>query len=138
MHAHTALTYGRIELSDTSAEPHRRPARDVPSPRSSDGRGGEEPAVGDGMRNLRFDLLRSFLMVAEERQITRAASRLQVSQSGLSRRLRMLEQEVGQPLFVRSTRRVDLTPGGAALLPHAVALLRAAEAASRALAVHAT
>ena len=63
--------------------------------------------------------LEQFVAVAEERHFTRAAQRLNMVQSGLSAAIRGLEEELGGPLFVRSTRRVDLTPAGAVLLDEA-------------------
>ncbi len=60
-----------------------------------------------------------FLAVTEERHFTRAAELLHISQSGLSAGIRSLERELGAPLFERTTRRVELTPAGLALLPHA-------------------
>lgn len=68
------------------------------------------------------------LAVAEERHFTRAAEVAGISQSGLSSAIRGLEEELGAPLFDRTTRRVELTEAGIALLPHARRLL--SEAAS--------
>ena len=63
--------------------------------------------------------LRSFIAVAEELNFTRAASRLFVAQQALSRDIAQLERRLGTPLFVRTTRRVTLTPDGDRLLGRA-------------------
>jgi DNA-binding transcriptional LysR family regulator len=67
--------------------------------------------------------LRAFVAAAEELHFTRAAARLFVAQQALSRDIRRLEERVGTPLFVRSTRRVTLTPEGRRLLERARPLL---------------
>jgi DNA-binding transcriptional LysR family regulator len=63
--------------------------------------------------------LRSFVAAAEELNFTRAAARLFVAQQALSREIAQLEQRLGTPLFVRTTRRVALTPEGERLLVRA-------------------
>jgi DNA-binding transcriptional LysR family regulator len=78
--------------------------------------------------------LDAFVAVAEERNFTRAAARLYLAQSGLSATIRTLEKDLRAPLFVRSTRRVDLTAAGAALLPEARRTLASARAAADAVA----
>jgi DNA-binding transcriptional LysR family regulator len=78
--------------------------------------------------------LEHFVTVAEERHFTRAADLLQISQSGLSASIRSLEQELGTSLFIRSTRRVELTAAGQALLADSVRTLASAAAALNAVA----
>ena len=80
-----------------------------------------EPSRPDTDLDIRS--LRAFVAVAEELHFTRAAARLFVAQQALSRDIRRLEARVGTPLFVRSTRRVTLTPEGRRLLERARPLL---------------
>jgi DNA-binding transcriptional LysR family regulator len=80
-----------------------------------------EPSRPDTDLDIRS--LRAFVAVAEELHFTRAAARLFVAQQALSRDIRKLEERVGTPLFVRSTRRVTLTPEGRRLLERARPLL---------------
>ncbi|MDE3724629.1 LysR family transcriptional regulator [Nocardiopsis sp. N85] len=75
-----------------------------------------------------------FVAVAEERSFTRAAERTHVSQSGLSAAIRTLERELGSPLFHRTTRSVELSPAGFALLPKARGMLDLAAAGRDAVA----
>jgi DNA-binding transcriptional LysR family regulator len=67
--------------------------------------------------------------LADEQQFTRAAAICGVSQSGLSAAIRSLEDELGTTLFERTTRRVEPTESGRALLPHARTMLAQASAA---------
>ena len=73
--------------------------------------------------------LRYFTVAAQELNITRAAQKLHMSQPPLSHQLRLLEEELGAPLFVRGKRRLQLTEEGAALLRRANELLDLAEKA---------
>jgi DNA-binding transcriptional LysR family regulator len=76
-----------------------------------------------------FRQMQYLVTLADEEQFTRAASVCGVSQSGLSAAIRALEDELGTSLFVRTTRRVEPTPAGLALLPHARTMLAQAAAA---------
>ncbi len=71
--------------------------------------------------------LTHFLAVADAHHFTRAATRVHLTQSSLSSSIRALERELGADLFVRSTRRVELTEAGRALLPAAQRAVAAAE-----------
>ena len=58
---------------------------------------------------MEIRLLRYFLAVAREENITRAAESLHISQPSLSRQLMELEQEVGKQLLIRGKRKITLT-----------------------------
>ena len=73
--------------------------------------------------------LRYFIAVAEELHFGRAAERLHMSQSPLSRAIRDLERDLGLVLFIRTTRRVELTPAGTALLEQARRAIAAVDVA---------
>ncbi|MDP9962961.1 DNA-binding transcriptional LysR family regulator [Variovorax paradoxus] len=63
--------------------------------------------------------LRYFVAVAEELNFRRAAERVHVDQTPLSRTIRDLEDKLGVTLFVRSSRKLQLTPAGVKLLAEA-------------------
>jgi LysR family transcriptional regulator, benzoate and cis,cis-muconate-responsive activator of ben and cat genes len=73
--------------------------------------------------------MRYFLALAEERNFTRAAERLHMAQPPLTRQIRALEDELGAPLFVRTTKGVELTEAGQALLDEVPNLLSLAQRA---------
>jgi len=74
--------------------------------------------------NVNLKQLRSFVVVADEGSFVRAAAVLHISQPALSQCIRQLEDQIGSPLFHRTTRRVQLTALGLSFLPHARHLLR--------------
>ncbi|MDF5758170.1 LysR substrate-binding domain-containing protein [Spongiactinospora sp. TRM90649] len=59
------------------------------------------------------------IAVAEELHFGRAAARMHVAQQSVSEQIRRLENEIGAPLFTRTSRRVTLTAVGEAFLPEA-------------------
>ncbi|WP_082621025.1 LysR family transcriptional regulator [Nocardioides sp. Soil796] len=69
--------------------------------------------------------LRVVVVVAEERNFSRAAKRLLVAQSSLSRTVAEVERSVGAALFERTTRHVEVTPDGVAFVAIAERVLAA-------------
>lgn len=78
---------------------------------------------------MEFRHLRHFVAVAEELHFQRAADRIGIEQSPLSRSIRNLEQQLGVTLFERTRRSTRLTVAGERLFVHARALLAAADEA---------
>ena len=77
--------------------------------------------------------LEVFLTVARERRFSRAAEKLFRTQSAVSQTIRKLEQEIGEPLFDRSSREGVLTDAGRVLQEYAEKLLNLREDAQEAL-----
>ncbi|GAB2557012.1 LysR family transcriptional regulator [Kribbella endophytica] len=75
--------------------------------------------------------LQSFVVVAEELNVGRAAVRLHLTQPSLSRQIAALERDLGVELFARVKKRFVLTAAGAAFLDDARDLLRRADDAVR-------
>ncbi|BAQ38051.1 LysR substrate-binding domain-containing protein [Pseudomonas aeruginosa] len=73
--------------------------------------------------------LRCFLAVAEELHFARAAERLHIEQSPLSRAIKELEEELGVVLFARTTRSTRLTRAGKLFLEHVRRVFSALEQA---------
>lgn len=88
--------------------------------------------IGMELRHLRY-----FLAVAQERNFTRAADLLGMAQPPLSRQIRELEEELGQPLFDRESRPVALTDAGRLLLDHAQRVMNATGQLKAAMKLHA-
>lgn len=72
----------------------------------------------ESIGSLRFELrhVRAFVALAEELHFRKAAERLYMTQPGLTRLIQWLEEEIGTPLFRRTTRSVVLTDAGAEFL----------------------
>jgi LysR family transcriptional activator of nhaA len=73
---------------------------------------------------LNFHHLRYFHAIAREGSLTRAAKRLNLSQSALSVQLRKLEESLGHPLFDREHKSLVLTEAGKVVLDHAESIFR--------------
>src|SRR5438552_1514746 len=72
---------------------------------------------------MELDHVEAFVAIVRRGGFTRAAATLHLSQPAISRRLHLLEHELGAPLFERIRSGVVLTDAGRAFLPHAEALL---------------
>jgi len=68
---------------------------------------------------MEFHQLKYFVAVAEQRHFTKAARNLRIAQPSVSRAIRVLEKELGTPLFHRMKGNVALTSAGEVLLPWA-------------------
>lgn len=80
---------------------------------------------------MQIHQLAYFVAVARTRHFTRATEMTGVSQPTLSKQIRVLENSLGAPLFVRDRGGIELTSAGEALLPHAQRILIDVESAER-------
>jgi LysR family transcriptional regulator, low CO2-responsive transcriptional regulator len=71
------------------------------------------------VRNVSLRQIRVFTAVAQQRSFTRAARELHLTQPAVSQQLKLLETEVGLPLFEHLGRGIQLTDAGEELLRHA-------------------
>ena len=71
-----------------------------------------------------FELLQA---LADSRNITKAADKLHITQSALSKRIRSIERELGVELLLRSHQGIRFTPSGEAVLAHSRAAAREME-----------
>jgi len=78
------------------------------------------------MHHVDWDALQVFLAIARTGRISAAARRLGVEHTTVSRRLAVLEAELGAPLFYRTTTGYVLTPHGKNVVANAEAMERAA------------
>src|ERR1044071_6208832 len=72
---------------------------------------------------VEIDHIEAFLAILRRGGFTRASAGLHLSQPAISRRIGLLERELGAPLFERVRTGAVLTDAGRAFLPHAEALL---------------
>lgn len=77
------------------------------------------------MENMEINYFKEFVVLAETRNYWEASERLFLNQSTLSKHIKNLEQELGVELFARTTRKVELTEYGTALLPYAQTIANA-------------
>ena len=82
---------------------------------------------------MEFRHLEIFLAVAETKSFSKAAKHLFLSQSTVSSHIKNLESELQKPLFIRSTKSVELSPDGCTFLRYANSILEMREAALEAL-----
>ena len=71
-----------------------------------------------------FRQLETFVEVCEQMSFTKAASNLYISQQGVSKSIKTLEDELGAPLFLRTNSSISLTNYGVILLRYAEELVR--------------
>ena len=80
---------------------------------------------------MEYRVLKYFLAVAREENITKASEVLHLSQPALSRQLMQLEEELGTELFIRGKRKITLTPAGTLLRRRALEIIELTEKAGR-------
>lgn len=61
------------------------------------------------MNNALYNQIRIFQSIAREGNISAAARKLEITPPSVSNALKLLEEHIGHPLFVRTTRRIELT-----------------------------
>ncbi|SIR52521.1 MULTISPECIES: LysR family transcriptional regulator [Acidiphilium] len=79
------------------------------------------------MRDLNYNHLRYFWVVAHEGSLTRAAKRMNLSQSALSVQIQKLEHQMSHPLFERVGRKLMLTEAGQIALEYADTVFKAGD-----------
>lgn len=68
--------------------------------------------------DINYELYKVFYYVATSLSFSEASKKLFISQSAVSQSIKTLEKKLGQSLFIRSTKKVQLTPAGSILLKH--------------------
>ncbi|MGB8666444.1 MAG: LysR family transcriptional regulator, partial [Serratia inhibens] len=79
------------------------------------------------MNNVIYNQIRIFQSIAREGNISAAARKLEITPPSVSKALKLLEQHIGHPLFVRTTRRIELTEAGQQLLEQTAAAVDSLE-----------
>lgn len=80
--------------------------------------------------DINYELYKVFYQVASTMSFSEASRQLYISQSAVSQSIKSLEQKLGHPLFIRSTKKVSLTPEGETLYRHitpAIHMIQSAE-----------
>ena len=80
--------------------------------------------INDISQRISLKMLRNFYAVAQEKHFARAANKLNISTSPLSAQIKELELLIGSPLFIRSTRTVELTTIGQLLFEECHSIFR--------------
>ena len=70
------------------------------------------------LMDINYELYKVFYYVASSLSFSEASKKLYISQSAVSQSIKTLEKKLGQSLFIRSTKKVQLTPAGSLLLKH--------------------
>lgn len=76
-----------------------------------------------------YELLITFICLAKLKNFTKTAQQLHVVQSTITSRIKHLEYNIGEALFIRTNKNVELTNAGEAFLPYAKQLLSIQESA---------
>lgn len=74
---------------------------------------------------MNFESIKTFLVLAESKNFNQTAEMLYVSQPTVTARIKSLENELGQTLFIRNNKQVELSPAGVHYLHYANAIFRA-------------
>ena len=79
------------------------------------------------MNNALYNQILIFQSIAREGNISAAARKLEITPPSVSNALKLLEEYIGHPLFVRTTRRIELTETGQLLLEQTAAAVESLE-----------
>lgn len=94
---------------------------------------GKRAAAGERRVEMELNYIRHFVVLAETGNYLEAADILFMAQSSLSRHIKSIEEDLGAPLFDRTTRKVELNEFGRAFLPYAKKMVEIQEEYGRVL-----